>query len=190
MKLRIVPSLVLVVAFGTVGTLQKIPVALHPRLNELDRIDEFADVIGSVKLNPSNFEQQLNLSQYNLVLFYAPWFVTRVVVIYLFEQVLIRFPFFLRCEYCLKILPEWADATKMMSGRFADLVRFAQVDCIAEEALCSELDIRDCPTVRVYKRGPPVRFELVQPYDLQATVEYMQDYLFNSGEASDSGGTD
>lgn len=97
---------------------------------------------------------------------------------------------FLRCEYCLKILPEWADATKMMSGRFADLVRFAQVDCIAEEALCFRLDIKDYPTVRVYKRGPPTRFELVQPYDLDDTIEYMQEYLFNSFENSGSSGTD
>lgn len=94
MKVRIVQALAIVTAFATVDGLQnKIAVALHPRLEEIDRIDEFADVIGSVKLNPSNFEQQLNSSQYNLVLFYAPWLVTRVVFIYLSEQVLIMVAF-------------------------------------------------------------------------------------------------
>lgn len=79
MKVRIVQALAIVTAFATVDGLQKMAIALHPRLDEIDRIDEFDDVIGSVKLNPSNFEQQLNSSQYNLVLFYAPWLVTSAV---------------------------------------------------------------------------------------------------------------
>lgn len=79
---RIVLSLPLLVvtAFGVIdgvdGLEQKIASDLHPRLNELDSIDEFDGVAGSVKLGPHEFELQLNTSQYHMVLFYAPWCVT------------------------------------------------------------------------------------------------------------------
>ncbi|XP_062541460.1 uncharacterized protein LOC134209491 isoform X1 [Armigeres subalbatus] len=90
------------------------------------------------------------------------------------------------CEYCLKILPEWTEATQMMMDRkFSDLVQFAHVDCISEEEFCSRLDITDYPTIRTYMRGPPRRFELVYPYLLEDTVEYMKDYLLNSTDNSD-----
>ncbi|XP_019553429.3 uncharacterized protein LOC109422983 [Aedes albopictus] len=170
---RIVLSLPLLVvtAFGVIdgvdGLEQKIASDLHPRLNELDSIDEFDGVAGSVKLGPHEFERQLNTSQYHMVLFYAPW-----------------------CEYCLKILPEWTEATQMMEGgRFVDLVRFAHVDCIAEEEFCFRLDIKEYPTIRTYTRGPPMRYELVYPYLLEDTVEYMKDYLFNSTENSEGSDT-
>lgn len=58
------------------GLEQKIASDLHPRLNELDEIDEFDSIVGSVKLGPNEFDRQLNTSQYHMVLFYVPWCVT------------------------------------------------------------------------------------------------------------------
>ncbi|XP_062541466.1 protein disulfide-isomerase A4-like isoform X2 [Armigeres subalbatus] len=155
--------LIAVTIISVVGFQEKDTSTLHPKLNELDSIDEFDEVIGSVKIGPSGFDHQLNTSEYHMVLFYAPW-----------------------CEYCLKILPEWTEATQMMMDRkFSDLVQFAHVDCISEEEFCSRLDITDYPTIRTYMRGPPRRFELVYPYLLEDTVEYMKDYLLNSTDNSD-----
>ncbi|XP_038104445.1 protein disulfide-isomerase 1 [Culex quinquefasciatus] len=138
--------------------------AFNLHLAELDAVDDFDGVPVSTKLSAANFEQQLNSTKFYLVLFYAPW-----------------------CEYCLRWLPQWTDLAAMVRDKFAGSVRVGHLDCIREEAFCSRLSVEEYPTLRVYSRGPPRSVEAVQPYELEDTVDYLQEYVFNPpGDDSDS----
>ncbi|XP_058811167.1 protein disulfide-isomerase A6-like [Topomyia yanbarensis] len=153
MKIRLVVPLALIVV-GCSG-LPKAS-AFNSRLNELDSVDEFNTIRSSTKLTPKNFARQVKSSHYYLVLFYAPW-----------------------CEYCLQLFPQWSKLAALVSQRFRGSVHVGHMDCIAEEVFCSRVNIADYPTVRAYSRGPPVRFESVQPHELDDTIEYLEEYVLN-----------
>ncbi|XP_055524341.1 thioredoxin domain-containing protein 5-like [Wyeomyia smithii] len=131
--------------------------AFNSRLNELDAIDDFDIIPASTKLTPQNFRQQIRSAQYYLVLFYAPW-----------------------SEYCQQLLPHWIQLADLVSDRLHRMVQVGHVDCIGEEAFCSRMNVGDYPTVRAYSRGPPVRYEVIPPYELGDTIEYLQEYVFTS----------
>ncbi|XP_058448384.1 uncharacterized protein LOC131428444 [Malaya genurostris] len=129
---------------------------LNSRLNELDSTDEFNSIASSTKLTSRNFAHQMKSSHYYLVLFYAPW-----------------------CEYCLQLLPQWTKLAGMITERFRSSVQVGHVDCIAEEAFCTRVNVADYPTLRAYSRGPPMKFESIQVHELDDTIEYLEEYMLN-----------
>ncbi|XP_053681587.1 protein disulfide-isomerase A6-like [Sabethes cyaneus] len=133
--------------------------AFNSRLNELDTIDEFDIIPESSKLTPQNFSRQIRSAQFYLVLFYVPW-----------------------CEYCQQLLPQWIQLADMVSDRFLRMIRVGHVDCIAQEAFCNRVNVVDYPSVRAYSRGPPVRYQVIQPYELGDTIEYLQEFLLGAAK--------
>ncbi|KAJ2787763.1 protein disulfide-isomerase precursor [Coemansia interrupta] len=78
-------------------------------------------------LNNSNFQQWTASQDLALVEFYAPW-----------------------CGYCQAMAPGYENAAKELKS---DSISLAKVDCMAEKAVCDDLNIKGYPTLKVVKDG-------------------------------------
>jgi len=92
----------------------------------------------STPLTEETFVSFLEHHELVLVNFFAPW-----------------------CIWCRRLEPVYIEAAhKIPSLGFHGHARMAQVDCVANQAFCTKNNIRAYPTLRMYKDGDPVNFEL------------------------------
>ena len=92
----------------------------------------------SAPLTAEDFEDFLGKHELTVVNFFAPW-----------------------CIWCRRFEPVYLEtAQKIPELQFHGHARLAQVDCVANQAFCQKNMIRAYPTVRMYKDGDPVHFEL------------------------------
>uniref|UniRef100_A0A7S3ES13 Thioredoxin domain-containing protein n=1 Tax=Haptolina ericina TaxID=156174 RepID=A0A7S3ES13_9EUKA len=92
----------------------------------------------SSPLTADTFNEFLNHHELTLVNFFAPW-----------------------CIWCRRLEPVYLEAAhRIPELGFHGHARLAQVDCVANQAFCSKNMIRAYPTLRMYKDGDPVNFEL------------------------------
>uniref|UniRef100_A0A7S2GNX8 Thioredoxin domain-containing protein n=1 Tax=Haptolina brevifila TaxID=156173 RepID=A0A7S2GNX8_9EUKA len=92
----------------------------------------------SQPLTEDTFKPFLQEHELTVVNFFAPW-----------------------CIWCRRFEPVYVDAaSKIPDLHFHGHARLSQVDCVANQAFCSKSQIRAYPTVRMYKDGDPVNFEL------------------------------
>jgi len=92
----------------------------------------------STALTEESFNTFLEHHELTLVNFFAPW-----------------------CIWCRRLEPVYLEAAHQIPNlNFHGHARLAQVDCVANQAFCSKNMIRAYPTLRMYKDGDPVNFEL------------------------------
>jgi len=92
----------------------------------------------SQALGQETFEPFLKEHELTVVNFFAPW-----------------------CIWCRRFEPVYLEtASKIPDLHFHGHARLAQVDCVAHQPFCGVNQIRAYPTVRMYKNGDPVNFEL------------------------------
>ena len=92
----------------------------------------------SQALTSETFNGFLKAHELTAVNFFAPW-----------------------CIWCRRFEPVYLEAASQVPKlQFHGHARLAQVDCVANQAFCAQNLIRAYPTVRMYKDGDPVNFEL------------------------------
>ncbi|KAL8442563.1 hypothetical protein Emag_006349 [Eimeria magna] len=90
---------------------------------------------GAVVLSSSSYSDFMGAHPLVMVLFYAPW-----------------------CYWSRAALPEFDAAAKLLSHHNPPVVG-ARVDCIENEEICSDSDIREYPTIRLYVEGESLPYE-------------------------------
>jgi len=107
-------------------------------LSQDDEDAEPLDANLSQVLSPETFVPFMQQHELTLVNFFAPW-----------------------CIWCKRLEPVYLEAaSKVPSLHFHGHARLAQVDCVAHQDFCAKQMIRAYPTLRMYKDGDPVAFEL------------------------------
>jgi len=92
----------------------------------------------SQALSADSFPDFLRQHELTVVNFFAPW-----------------------CIWCRRFEPVYLEAaTKIPELHFHGHARLAQVDCVENQAFCNRNMIRAYPTVRMYKDGDAVNFDL------------------------------
>jgi len=92
----------------------------------------------SEALTAETFNDFLQQHELTAVNFFAPW-----------------------CIWCRRFEPVYLEAAqKIPELHFHGHARLAQVDCVANQAFCGKNMVRAYPTVRMYRDGDPVNFEL------------------------------
>ncbi|KAL8424681.1 hypothetical protein Efla_006466 [Eimeria flavescens] len=90
---------------------------------------------GAVALSDPEYTEFMAAHPLVLVLFYAPW-----------------------CYWSRAALPEFDAAAKLLSHHDPPVIA-ARVDCSANDDLCTEADIREYPTIRLYVEGEAHAYE-------------------------------
>jgi len=92
----------------------------------------------SQALTADSFVPFLKQHELTVVNFFAPW-----------------------CIWCRRFEPVYLKtASEIPDLHFHGHARLAQVDCVDQQAFCAKNMVRAYPTVRMYKDGDPVHFEL------------------------------
>lgn len=80
-----------------------------------------------VKLTEETFEEFISSNPYVLAEFFAPW-----------------------CGHCKNLGPEFASAADSLNESNPE-IKLAQIDCTEERDLCSQMEIKGYPTLKVFK---------------------------------------
>jgi len=100
--------------------------------------EEPLDASLSQSLTPETFVPFMKQHELTVVNFFAPW-----------------------CIWCRRLEPVYLEAaSKVPTLHFHGHARLSQVDCVAHQDFCGKQMIRAYPTLRMYKDGDPVSFEL------------------------------
>ncbi|KAL8453794.1 hypothetical protein Emed_000735 [Eimeria media] len=90
---------------------------------------------GAVSLSSSSYNEFMEAHPLVMVLFYAPW-----------------------CYWSRAALPEFDAAAKLLSHHNPPVIA-ARVDCTENEDVCTDTDIREYPTIRLYVEGESHPYE-------------------------------
>lgn len=96
-------------------------------------------------LHPHNFP---SLSQFTIIDFFAPW-----------------------CPPCMRLLPEFRKASKLMGGQ----VRFATVDCTTQQSLCHQHNVQSYPTTIFFNDSKPHNYN--GHHSAQEIITFIEDVI-------------
>ena len=100
------------------------------------------------ELSEASFDKEVyGADDVVMLVFYAPW-----------------------CGHCKAMMPAWGDAAKKVAGPGSN-IRFAKVDCTANERLCGRFGVRGYPTVKYFKAGPKTRGSQGSDYNGGRTLD-------------------
>lgn len=94
-----------------------------------EKTDEITEDKHVLVLHDKNFERALQENQYLFVEFYAPW-----------------------CRHCQALEPVFAEVAAQLKNE-GSAIRLAKVDAIEEQELAKEFDVKQFPTLRLFKDG-------------------------------------
>lgn len=102
-----------------------------------------------VKLTEETFEEFISSNPYVLAEFFAPW-----------------------CGHCKNLGPEFASAADSLNESNPE-IKLAQIDCTVERDLCSKMEIRGYPTMKVFKGDA----DSVSDYPGQRNADSIANYM-------------
>merc|ERR1712203_1318190 len=98
-----------------------------------------------LSLVDGDFNPQMKRGETTFVKFFAPW-----------------------CGHCKTLAPTW----ELLSSKFANKVKVAEVDCTKNQALCQRFRIDGYPTLMLFKDGQPV-----EQYSGGRDIKTLSNYL-------------
>ncbi|KAK9832652.1 hypothetical protein WJX81_007592 [Elliptochloris bilobata] len=92
-----------------------------------------SDAEYSTPITHDHFKETLSSYSISVINFYAPW-----------------------CHWCQRLEPTWEKVAQEVHKRYPEgdgRLRFAKVDCVAEQAMCQEHQVAGYPSIRVFRAG-------------------------------------
>merc|ERR1719334_2005197 len=104
-----------------------------------------SQAVTRLSLVDGDFSPQMKRGETTFVKFFAPW-----------------------CGHCKTLAPTW----ELLSTKFANKVKVAEVDCTQNRALCQRFKIDGYPTLMLFKDGQPV-----EQYSGGRDIKTLSNYL-------------
>lgn len=101
-----------------------------------------------VHLTAENFQSYITSNPLVLAEFFAPW-----------------------CGYCKMLGPEYSKASDILKETNPN-IKLAQIDCVEEEQLCQEFQIKGYPTLKIFREGAGVS-DYEGPREAAGIADYM-----------------
>lgn len=123
-------------ALERVGREQEDVALASPRYDEEHPGFQYDNVDIAAALTHDTLEPTLAAYDVVVVNFFAPW-----------------------CHWCQRLAPTWEAATEAVHAKYPDAegrIRYAKVDCVAEQDMCRRHFISAFPSIRIFHKGSDV----------------------------------